>query len=61
LSGLAYFAFTVTGYGAAFFLGYLFGRDDDRKRERAWSDGFAAGVARGEALWFEGTKRWEME
>jgi len=55
-----FIAWTVVGYAAVFTWGYLLGREDDRKRDRAWSDGYAAGIVRGEDLSLRAAKRWEM-
>jgi hypothetical protein len=54
-------ALNVFGYGAAVLLGYLLGRDDDRDRERAWADGYAAGLKRADEWWPVVARRWSME
>jgi hypothetical protein len=40
-------SFAVSGY----LLGWLAGRDDNRTNERAWCDGYAAGLAKADQMY----------
>jgi hypothetical protein len=59
MSTYALLAITAVGYVAAAVLGYLQGRERDRKIDRAWSSGYAAGLAKADQMW-PAVNRWEM-
>jgi hypothetical protein len=40
--------------------GYVMGREDDRTRQRAWCDGFSAGLHKADEMWPSVVRRWEM-
>jgi hypothetical protein len=49
----------IVGHAATYLLGYLHGRETNKSRERAWADGYAAGLAKGDQMW-PAVNRWEM-
>jgi hypothetical protein len=49
----------AVGYVAAYAVGYFRGRDDNGPREKAWAEGFAAGLARADEM-RPSVNRWEM-
>jgi Na+-driven multidrug efflux pump len=54
-------ALNLFGYGTAVLLGWMIGRDDERSRERAWAEGYAAGLERSDEWWPAVARRWAME
>ena len=44
---------------SGYLFGWLAGRDDNRTKERAWCDGYAAGLAKADQM-YPSVNRWEM-
>ena len=45
---------------ALFVSGWMLGKEDDRTRERAWCEGFDAGLKKADEMWPTVVRRWEM-
>jgi hypothetical protein len=55
-----WFLWTVIPF-ITFWYGWELGRASDRSKDRAWCDGYAAGLAESDRTWPTVVRRWEMD
>jgi hypothetical protein len=58
MSAAVWFLWTVIPL-ITFGYGWWFGAADDRSKQRAWCDGYAAGLAKADEIWPTVVRRWE--